>query len=321
MQNNPLISIIIPNYNHSDYLVSRLESVYGQTYRDFEVILLDDCSTDNSREILERYKNHSKTAYCLFNSENSGSPFKQWNKGINLATGDFIWIAETDDFCEPDFLEKTLGPLIKDLDIVLSYCQSTRMDSQGGITGNWLTHTNQFPSNIFENDFVMEGNQFIESYLIHKNVIPNVSAVLFRKSHLKKILPLSFESYLKYNADWYYYIQLLCNSKIAFNSNSLNHFRYHNNSVISRAGGESGWLKIFKMELKGRKKMLDFLEKCNPENLKQIKKQAKTGNSRLHFLTAKSFVSSGKYFKGIMVVLKKPVVLKKVLKHIIKKHL
>lgn len=316
-----IVSIIIPNYNHSDYLVCRLESVYNQTYRNFEVILLDDCSTDKSQEILEKYKYHSKTSYCLFNRENSGSPFKQWNKGIKLAKGQFIWIAETDDFCELDFLEKTLKPLMRDVDVAISYCQSTRMDSSGEITGNWLTHTAQFSSNIFENDFVMQGNQFIENYLIHKNVIPNVSAVLFQKTHLEKILPLANQSYMKYNADWYYYIQLLCNSKISFLSNSLNHFRYHDNSVISRAGGETGWLKIFKMELKGRKKMLDFLANCNPDNWKQIKNQAKIGNNRLHFLTAKGLVNNGKCLKGISVVINKPSLLKKILKYIIKKHL
>lgn len=314
----PLISIIIPNYNHSDYLVSRLESVYNQIYQDFEVILLDDCSTDKSKEILEEYKDHSKTAYCLFNKENSGSPFKQWDKGINLAKGSIIWIAETDDFCEPDFLEKTLKPLIKDMDIALSYCQSHRMNAYGEVTGSWLTHTDQFTFNIFSQDFEMQGNQFIENYLIHKNVIPNVSAVLFRKSLLKRILPLTFEPYMKYNADWYYYIQLLCNSKLAFISDSLNYFRYHDNSVISRAGGESGWLKIFKMELRGRQNMLNYLKNNNPANLVRIKKQAKTGNKRLHFLIAKGYINSGKYNKAISIVIDKPQLLKKIVKIIIK---
>ena len=52
--------VIIPNYNHALYLQERLDSVFNQTYQDFEVIILDDCSTDNSREIIEKYANNPK---------------------------------------------------------------------------------------------------------------------------------------------------------------------------------------------------------------------------------------------------------------------
>ncbi|MDT0645314.1 glycosyltransferase family 2 protein [Zunongwangia sp. F260] len=312
------ISIIIPNYNHASFLERRLETVFEQTLQNFEVILLDDCSTDQSREILSKYKKHPKTSHCIFNKKNIGSPFKQWEKGIKLAKGDFIWIAEADDFCESNFLEETIKPLMNDDKITVSYCQSSRANFRGVITGNWITHTNQFSSKIFNQDFTMHGNVFIEKFLIHKNVIPNVSAVIFRKSHLEKILPLSYEPYQKYNADWYYYVQLLCNSKVAFISKSLNHFRYHENSVISRAGGESGWIKIFKMELKVRKKMVEYLEKCKPSNLEEIKFQSEIGNKKLYYLIAKGFVKENKHFKGISTMLNKPDILKKILKYSIK---
>lgn len=316
----PLISIVVPNYNHAKFLRLRLNSVFSQTYQNLEVILLDDFSSDESRDILLEYKNDPRVSHCIINQKNSGSTFKQWNKGIALAKGEFIWIAESDDSCEINFLEQLLMPHFIHSDLALSYCQSHRMNAEGEVKGSWITHTSEFDENLFKDDFVYSGNDFIEKFLIHKNVIPNVSAVLFRKSELNRILPLFFEPYMKYNADWYYYIQLVCNSKLAFISDSLNYFRYHNNSVISRAGGESGWMKIFKMELSGREKMLDYLEKSNPENFVQIKKQAKIGNNRLHFLTAKGLINSGKYIKGISVVINKPSLLKKILKYIIKKH-
>ena len=56
----PLISVIVPNYNHSKFLIERLDSVFNQTYQNFEVILLDDASTDTSVSILDKYKNHPK---------------------------------------------------------------------------------------------------------------------------------------------------------------------------------------------------------------------------------------------------------------------
>jgi glycosyltransferase involved in cell wall biosynthesis len=182
----PLISIIIPNYNHFNYLVQRLESVFNQTYTNFEVILLDDCSTDNSRAILLEYATNPKVSHCVFNEINSGNTFVQWNKGLSLAKGEYIWVAETDDFCELNFLEELIKPLIADKDIVLSYCQSNRVDENGVVTGTWLNHTEDLDVELFTTDFCMEGNEFVERFLIYKNVIPNASAVLIRQEVLKK---------------------------------------------------------------------------------------------------------------------------------------
>src|SRR5882757_6677219 len=71
----PTVSVIVPNYNHARYLRKRIESVLGQTYQDFEVILLDDCSTDNSREVLVSHRDNPKVRID-FNENNSGSVFK-----------------------------------------------------------------------------------------------------------------------------------------------------------------------------------------------------------------------------------------------------
>ena len=102
---NSLVSVIIPNYCHAQYLDQRIQSVLEQTYQNFEVIILDDKSTDNSLEVIDKYRSHPKVAKVIINEVNSGSPFKQWERGINEASGDIIWIAESDDYCTPDFLE------------------------------------------------------------------------------------------------------------------------------------------------------------------------------------------------------------------------
>jgi glycosyltransferase involved in cell wall biosynthesis len=104
----PLVSVIIPNYNHAAYLNERIDSVLNQTFRDFEVILLDDCSTDNSREIIESYRGHEKISQIEYNEVNSGSTFIQWKKGLDLAQGDWIWIAESDDVASNEFLSNAI---------------------------------------------------------------------------------------------------------------------------------------------------------------------------------------------------------------------
>ena len=81
-KNIPIVSIIVPNYNYARFLDIRMESILNQTFQDFEIILLDDHSTDNSVEIIEKYRNNPKVSYIDINKENSGSPFRQWKKGI-----------------------------------------------------------------------------------------------------------------------------------------------------------------------------------------------------------------------------------------------
>ena len=176
---NLLISVIVPNFNHEKYLAFRLDSIFNQTYSNFEVILLDDCSTDNSRQILSEYARNEKVSHCIFNEINTGNTFKQWAKGIDLAKGELIWIAESDDFCELNFLEEVVKPLLDDKEVVMSYCQSNKVDENNNLTGNWISYTQNIDSqNMFLANFTMQGNLFLEQFLIDRNVIPNVSAVV-----------------------------------------------------------------------------------------------------------------------------------------------
>src|SRR5207342_1807970 len=99
------ISVIIPNYNHAFYLKQRIDSVIQQTYSDFEIIILDDASTDNSRDVIEKYRHYPKVKHIIYNESNSGSTFSQWQKGIELASGKYIWLAESDDVADSTFLE------------------------------------------------------------------------------------------------------------------------------------------------------------------------------------------------------------------------
>ena len=77
----PTVSVIVPNYCHAPYLEQRIESILQQTLQDFELILLDDCSTDGCREILERYRNHPNVSGIFYNELISVSPVNLWNKG------------------------------------------------------------------------------------------------------------------------------------------------------------------------------------------------------------------------------------------------
>lgn len=232
--NHPLVSVVLPSYNHEKFLAQRIESILSQTFQDFELIILDDVSPDNSKKIIEKYRDHPKVSQIIYNLKNSGSTFSQWNKAIfEFARGEFIWIAESDDYAEPTLLEKLVESITSQENIGIAYCQSHRVDSQGNITGDWLDHTDEFSEGqIFHYNFTMKGLDYLNKFLVHKNTIPNASAVVFKKILYIKAGGAQVD--LKTNGDWQLWFKLLLLSDVAYISESLNYFRYHNASVIAK---------------------------------------------------------------------------------------
>lgn len=221
--NNPLVSVIIPNYNHEKYLDERIQSVLNQTYQNFEIIILDDKSTDNSVDVINRYSDDNHVKQILINKDNSGSPFLQWQKGFLCAKGDVIWIAESDDFCRADFLEEMV-PYFDDEDCSLAFCKSLLVDSCGVDLGFLEIQDDN-------SSFEMEGSLFIRRYLRHFNFVVNASAALFRKSALNRIC----NEYTKYHGcgDWLFWAEIAKCGRVVYVNQALNSYRQHNQSTTS----------------------------------------------------------------------------------------
>ena len=234
--NEPFVSVIIPNYNHERFLSRRIESVLNQTYKNFEVIILDDKSSDNSVEVIKRYENDNHVSHMIINEENSGSTFKQWEKGFNLAKGELIWIAESDDDCAPTFLDTLTQPFISDDNCMISFCKSKKIDSEGRV----------YDEEGFDFSFNMNGLDFIRKHLCHHNYISNASAVLFKKKTLHMI-DWSFTSY-KGCGDWIVWIEIAKCGNIAYSNLPLNYFRIHNTNT-TRMQAFSGKNEIEGMEV------------------------------------------------------------------------
>ncbi len=218
-----MVSVIIPNYNHSSFLEERINSVLNQTYTDFEVLILDDCSTDSSRAVIEPFRRHSKIAQIVYNEANSGSTFLQWIRGIDLAKGDFIWIAESDDLCSDLFLERCIGFLMNK-DCALSFTRSRIIDSNNRETGVFSG-----PLDGYTEDFVLDGKRLIEQFFCKANLIPNASAVVFRRGLFTKEIARELIKF-KINGDWFLWINLLLNKPCAYIPEPLNSFRRYNSS-------------------------------------------------------------------------------------------
>lgn len=232
INNIPKVSVVIPNYNHALYLARRIESVINQTMRDLQIIILDDFSNDNSRVIIDSYKSIDNRIETVYNEVNGGTTFKQWNKGFQLCKGEYIWIAESDDYSDVEFLEKTITKLDSDCEIGLAYCDSWHVyEDKNTIERNFLLYT-ELDQNLWKFDFVLDGVSAIKSYMSYRNIIPNASAVVFRKSIMLQV-GYADESF-RLVGDWLYWAKILSVSKLAFVAEPLNFYRHHSSNVRSK---------------------------------------------------------------------------------------
>lgn len=219
------VSVIVPNYNHYQFLPKRLETIFNQTFQDFEVILLDDCSTDDSWEYLKQYEKHPNVSNCIRTDVNSGSPFKQWKKGLELAKYDWIWIAESDDFSELDFLERLVAQI--DNEVSLVFAKSEFVDERGGpLFFNGVRHEVK-SYDLGEQSLRMKGTQFIADYLMYRNYLLNASAVIFRKPECFPVAALS----MKYGGDWFFWLSIIGNQDTIYVPRPRNYFRFHSGTT------------------------------------------------------------------------------------------
>lgn len=217
------VSVIIPNYNHERYLHQRITSILTQTYDDIELIILDDCSTDNSKAIIEQFRNDSRVTHIVYNSVNSGSTFKQWEKGLQLATGDWVWIAESDDYCAPSFLDTLLKAANTYENVGLAFCRSHWVN-EAGVAGEELA--------IYKTTFFKKGIDVVKEMAIHCTVQNASSALMKRIPALNAIKGLG-----KYKAcgDWVFYTRLLQHTNLAHVGKQLNYFRFYHANISSKA--------------------------------------------------------------------------------------
>jgi glycosyltransferase involved in cell wall biosynthesis len=265
---NLTVSVIIPNYNHAKYLRQRLDSVLDQTFTDFEIIILDDCSTDDSIQIIEAYKAYPKISHIVINNQNSGSPFLQWQRGIELARGEWIWIAESDDWCEPTFLKTLLSGI--DDGVAISYCQSIVVDENSNIL--WETGNNKLSDRI-------QGSVFFENHLKGNKII-NASMAIFQKEVYNKTNKL----YLKWKniGDWIFWLEFALKGDVLISGKKLNYFRKHPGDVRSKAIVSGAW----------HFEKLDVIQSLFEKGIiNEKKRKERVINDYLLFLDAKSAIN------------------------------
>ena len=218
----PKVSVIVPNYNYERYLKARIESILRQTFGDFELILLDDASTDGSVSVMESYRDNPHVTHIVVNSHNTGSPFTQWQKGIDLARGEYVWIAESDDLASPFFLERTVAALDGNPQTRICTTGSVIVDSEG----NRLKESGFY---LWPDDgtaHVYDSRWYLRHKMFKGNKVYNASMVLFRRAGCMDRYP-EFVS-MRYCGDWLFWAGQMQDSEAVVEIHSyLNSFRQH----------------------------------------------------------------------------------------------
>ncbi len=244
MKPTPKVSVIVPNFNHARYLPERINTILNQTFQDFEIIYLDDASTDNSPEAFAPYASDPHISAAVTNEKNTGTPFAQWNRGVALARGEYVWIAEADDYSDATFLEKIIRVLSSLPEVGIAYCRSKIVDENGQ-----LIRLVEYPDfgeakNIWESDYVHDGSSEALYRFAFYNIFMNASSVVFRRSLYEQIGGADDSYYT--SGDYLAWLKMLPLTKVAYIAEPLNYWRMHDSNV--RASIDSGRMETYLQE-------------------------------------------------------------------------
>ena len=214
------VTAVIPNYNYEHFLNERIDSILFQTYPVKEIIILDDCSSDNSLELIKQRIKTNKTGIkisLIENERNSGSVFAQWEKAFHVTNTEYVWIAEADDSCDSRFLE-TVMKGFEDPEVVISYCESLTMDENNILLmPNLREWIDIFKCGKWDHNYVKDGREEVAETMCINNTIANVSSAVIKKKNYDDILKSAQSYHLA--GDWYFYMNILKSGKIAYFEN------------------------------------------------------------------------------------------------------
>lgn len=240
------VSVVVPNYNYSKFLIRRLYSILSQTEKIYELIILDDKSTDDSRELIDKVYNSLRQYVNIkkvYNEENSGTPFKQWAKGMSLASGDYIWIAEADDYCDKHMLNSLVGKVKEDSEIYIAYVDTAFTDKNGNITLKSIKpEIDIMKTGHWDRDYVNNGLNEIENFTFLNNTIANVSSCIIKNVDYTDV----YDEIGKYRqaGDWVFYINVMAKGKVAYIDKIMNYYRVHDAQVTTQMKKEKHLVEI-----------------------------------------------------------------------------
>lgn len=209
--NNILISIIMPAYNAQKYIKDAIQSVLAQTYSNWELIIIDDCSNDNTRNIIEEFSKHDNRIKPIYRKHNSGKPSVAKNSALEYIEGEYIAFLDSDDLWLPQKLEKQMH-LMNDQQYFLCYTGGINIDENSKKIGSFLPK--------YEN-----GDMFRN--MLRRYEINNQS-VLIKKEVFSK-----FDESIIIGEDYKLFLNIVYNHKVCNIKEELIQYRCHASSITN----------------------------------------------------------------------------------------
>lgn len=246
---NPLVSIIIPTYNRAHLICETLDSILAQTYQNWECIIIDDGSTDNTVEVLQKYLDlDSRFQYYKRPDTKKKGPNSCRNFGFEKSKGEFINWFDSDDILFEDSIALRITNFNTTLDAVVAKCEI--FDSSTGLK-------------ISENTILSTGNM-LKDYFIG-NMTFYVSGPVWRRSFLEKQQEL-FDEEIRYLDDWDFNLRMIYqNPNIKFLDIPVFRYRFHEYSLSKQIDNSN--IEEFKSECLARNKQLNLIPKAGYRNL------------------------------------------------------
>lgn len=237
----PLVSIVFTSFNHKEYLKQALDSLINQSYTNYEIIIVDDCSTDGSQEILLQYEYLEKVKLKL-QPTNSGSYVKASNYGASFAKGEYLLFAQCDDFADHNQLENLVKAFTLSSIIGVVWSRSNLVNEKGLVFEDDFKGREKKFCDKCKTDILLTGNE-MRRFLSYSCVLPNLSAALIKKEFYELVGGLS-EKY-QVASDWAFWLSLSEITHFYYISNPLNNFRQHETTIRSKVKVERQIIEIF----------------------------------------------------------------------------
>ena|SRR6266478_9837024 len=288
----PLVSVITPTYNQEQFVGPCIESVFQQTYSNWEQVVIDDGSTDNTSSIVSGFRD---PRIRLERQANQG-PFElanTYNRALSLAKGELIAILEGDDFWPPDKLAALVSAFLDD-DVVLAYGEATDVDAKG-MEQRTKSHTTRLRKglsrSVLFNDPVGSATQYMP--LAEGRSLISPSTVVIRRSALDRIGGFQYVVGLPLT-DYPTFIELSLVGKFHYSAQTMGYRRHHQNSVTVHHAR-----RIHEMVSSFTMRFLDI--HCDkivlpPAKREEIQQNWRQAEDKLHFSEGRSLLLQRKWF-------------------------
>lgn len=214
----PKFSVVIAVYNKEKHLAKTLQSVFAQSFQDFEVVVVNDGSTDGSEKVIKQFKD-SRLRY--YHQENQGAASGR-NAAINKATAPYIALLDADDLWEPQYLE-TMDALIQAHPNESVFACAVAVETKGKTIKSTYSISNLTANKTYIIDY------FKSSFF---NTILTSSSTIFNKNILQKVS--NYDTTLESGEDTDFWIKIGLNFKIVFINKQLVTYRYYSQSLSNR---------------------------------------------------------------------------------------